>query len=152
MTRSNWVVYPETHQFFSQISGPGVESGLKLYLSTTVVFTYICTFGFGIRPKARCFSSFGFGFGLKRKTYFRSFTGYMPFHYVRRSLQIVTTMSTLINYTCMRDRKYIVILRVVLLVVLPMSLTSWAHSLSLLRGSKTFRGAAAKASPFALIT
>ena len=34
------------------------------------IFTYICTFGFGIRPKARCFS----GFGLKSKTYFRSFT------------------------------------------------------------------------------
>ena len=40
------------------------------------IFTYICTFGFGfgIRPKARCFSGFGFGFGLKWKTYFRSFT------------------------------------------------------------------------------
>ena len=41
------------------------------------IFTYICTFGFGfgIRPKARCFSSFGFGFGLKWKTCFQSFTG-----------------------------------------------------------------------------
>ena len=48
--------------------------------------------------------------------------------------------------------KYIDIFKGVLMVVLPMSLTSWAHSLSLLRGSKTFRGAAAKASPFALIT
>ena len=39
-------------------------------------FTYICTFGFGfgIRPKTRCFSDFGFGFGLKWKTHFRSFT------------------------------------------------------------------------------
>ena len=39
-------------------------------------FTYICTFGFGfgIRPKARCFSDQIFGFGLKWKTYFRSFT------------------------------------------------------------------------------
>ena len=40
------------------------------------IFTYICTFGFGIRPKARCF--FGFGFGLKWKTYFRSFTDEDP--------------------------------------------------------------------------
>ena len=40
-------------------------------------FTYICTFGFGfgIRPKARYFSGQIFGFGLKWKTYFRSFTG-----------------------------------------------------------------------------
>jgi hypothetical protein len=31
------------------------------------IFTYICTFGFGfgIRPKARCFSGQIFGFGLK---------------------------------------------------------------------------------------
>ena len=44
------------------------------------IFTYICTFGFGfgIRPKARCFSGFGFGFGLKWKTYFRSFTDSYP--------------------------------------------------------------------------
>ena len=40
------------------------------------IFTYICTFGFGfgIRPKARCFSGQIFGFGLKWKPYFRSFT------------------------------------------------------------------------------
>ena len=39
---------------------------------------YICTFGFGIRPKARCFSGQIFGFGLKWKTYFRSFTVSLP--------------------------------------------------------------------------
>ena len=41
-------------------------------------FTYICTFGFGfgIQPKARCFS--GQIFGLKWKTYFRSFTAVCP--------------------------------------------------------------------------
>ena len=41
------------------------------------IFTNICTFGFGfgIRPKARYFSGQIFGFGLKWKTYFRSFTG-----------------------------------------------------------------------------
>ena len=40
------------------------------------IFTYICTFGFGFgfRPKARCFSGQIFGFGLKWKPYFRSFT------------------------------------------------------------------------------
>ena len=37
---------------------------------------YICTFGFGfdIRPKVRCSSGQIFGFGLKSKTYLRSFT------------------------------------------------------------------------------
>ena len=36
-----------------------------------------CTFGFGfsIWPRARCFSGLIFGFGLKWKTYFWSFTG-----------------------------------------------------------------------------
>ena len=40
------------------------------------IFTYIWIFGFGfgIRPKARCFSGQIFGFGLKWKTYLRSFT------------------------------------------------------------------------------
>ena len=42
---------------------------------------HICTFGFGFgfRPKARCFSGQIFGFGLKWKTYFRSFTGRQPY-------------------------------------------------------------------------
>ena len=51
-------------------------TGLKLHLKCkhqnefckfTQIFTYICTFGFGfgIRPKARCFSGQIFGFGLK---------------------------------------------------------------------------------------
>ena len=44
------------------------------------IFTYICTFGFGIRSKARCFS--GFGFGLNWKTYFRSFTGILHFWFL----------------------------------------------------------------------
>ena len=37
------------------------------YSKIPPIFTNICTFGFGfgIRPKARCFSGFGFGFGLK---------------------------------------------------------------------------------------
>ena len=43
------------------------------------IFTYICTFGFGIRPRARYFSGQIFGFGLKWKAYFRSFTEVLDF-------------------------------------------------------------------------
>ena len=54
------------------------RSEYRLAICTKIppIFTYICTFGFGfgIRPKARCFSGQIFGFGLKWKTYFRSFT------------------------------------------------------------------------------
>ena len=35
------------------------------YSKTPPIFTNICTFGFGIRPKARYFSGQIFGFGLK---------------------------------------------------------------------------------------
>ena len=60
------------------------------------IFTYICTFGFGfgIRPKARCFSSFGFGFGLKWKTYFRSFTVICTQTYSWRYLTLTLIDST----------------------------------------------------------
>ena len=47
------------------------------YSKIPLFFTNICTFNFvfGIPPMARCFSGQIFGFGLKWKTYFRSFTG-----------------------------------------------------------------------------
>ncbi len=56
-------------QFFSQSNIEKNKAVCNLFGAALQkklgIFMYICTFGFGfgIRPKAECFSSFGFGFG-----------------------------------------------------------------------------------------
>ena len=75
-------------------------------------FYNICTFGFGfgIRPKARSFSGQIFGFGLKWKTYFRSFTvrglhaEYLIRYLFQTCLELILAL-TLKFFLLMTDKK-----------------------------------------------
>ena len=62
------------------------------------IFMYIRTFGFGfgIRPKARCFSGQIFGFGLKSNAYFRSFTAILIDKILEQFTYILHDKSTIL--------------------------------------------------------
>ena len=62
------------------------------YSKIPPIFTNICTLSFSIRPKTRRFSGQIFGFGLKWKTYFRSFTSAVGSLRIR--LKMITSNNT----------------------------------------------------------
>ena len=71
------------------------------------IFTYISTFGFGIRPKARCFSGQIFRFGLKWKTYLRSFTCLKITLYAKKLPKIAKTYQRLLSQKMFNEFKYV---------------------------------------------